>query len=83
MELIILNLTNVIDKTRISKTSLELCCKSLFLLVVCVKADKIIKKFKANNSTKSQLHQPPQASSCSAHQHPKIIAIYTSIVLYK
>jgi hypothetical protein len=82
MELIILNLTNIIDKTRISKTSLELCCKSLFLLA-CVKADKIIKKFKANNSTKSQLHQPPQASSCSAHQHPRIIAIYTNIVLYK
>lgn len=31
------------------------------------------KKFKDIISIKSQLHQPPQPNSCSAHQEPKNI----------
>jgi hypothetical protein len=69
-----LNLTNMIDTIKIDKELTAPHHKLVFLLV-CVKADKIIKKFNANNSTKSQLHHPPQANSCSAHQHPKIIAV--------
>lgn len=49
------------------------CIKGNFLLLLkCKTPSKYSKKFKANNSTKSQLHQPPQDNSCSAHQHPKI-----------
>lgn len=30
--------------------------------------------FSASSSTKSQLHQPPQDNSCSAHQQPRMVA---------
>jgi hypothetical protein len=38
-----------------------------------MKRIKIKKKFKEIISIKSQLHQPPQPNSCSAHQEPKNI----------
>lgn len=75
-ELTILNLTQNTDN--INKHP------SIFILLIffkklklgeCKLFNKISKNIKAKISTKSQLHHPPQESSCSAHQHPNIIAV--------
>ena len=71
-----LNLTVII---LINNITIKICgcffnCKFLNR-ILCIHINMYIKKFKANNSTKSQLHQPPQDNSCSAHQQPKIIAV--------
>jgi hypothetical protein len=82
IELIILNLTIIIDIIIIIISTLPLLDWLLYSWVLY----KIYKKkFNASNSTKSQLHQPPQDNSCSAHKQPKIIDEYiktaNSIVL--
>jgi hypothetical protein len=51
------------------------------ILFWCTLLKKYKKKFNANNSTKSQLHHPPQDNSCSAHQQPSIIDIKMSNTL--
>lgn len=78
MEFIILNLTDKIDKTQ-NTTNMALpipisCCV-LLVNPLCIVYSANTNIFKANNSTKSQLHQPPQESSCSAHQPPNNIEI--------
>jgi hypothetical protein len=41
------------------------------------------KKFNEIISIKSQLHQPPQLNSCSAHQEPKNIEISNIKIVLK
>jgi len=50
--------------------------------MLCNKRINIKKKFKDIISIKSQLHQPPQPSSCSAHHEPKNIENNKIIVVF-
>ena len=47
--------------------------KKFLYFGIWIKNININKKFKDIISIKSQLHQPPQLNSCSAHQEPKNI----------
>ena len=47
--------------------------KKFLCFDMCIKNININKKFNEIISIKSQLHQPPQLNSCSAHQEPKNI----------
>lgn len=70
-----LNLTTIIDTTTIFKKYVALLTCKVSDLSECIFTKNITKKFSATNSTKSQLHQPPQDNSCSAHQQPKTIEV--------
>ena len=70
-------------KRTIKKYSINLYRKSIpnkysttLYLFTCKKKQVIKKKFKDIISIKSQLHQPPQFNSCSAHQAPKKIEMF-------
>ena len=49
----------------------------------CIKKQKIKNKFNEIISIRSQLHQPPQLNSCSAHQAPKNIEIRNKNIVNK
>ncbi len=57
--------------------------KKFLNLAKWIKKIKINRKFKEIISIKSQLHQPPQLNSCSAHQEPKNIDINNIMVVCK
>lgn len=79
MEFTILNLTDKIDKMQnTTNVALFIYTSHCILLPtnpLCIIYNTKISIFKASNSTKSQLHQPPQESSCSAHQPPNKMEI--------
>ena len=81
IEFIILNLTDIIDKVVVTNNNFikyNVFLKNKFLLCMVIKC--MVIKCNDNNSTKSQLHQPPQESSCSAHQAPKEIDTINNII---
>ena len=77
--MIILNLTEKI----ISSIKILIVNKIRILNLKCTPTNKINQYINANNSTKSQFHQPPQDNSCSAHQQPNRNANSTKIFFFK
>jgi len=87
IEFIILNLTAIKAKKKTKTLNFKKFSinKGVFVFFLCKYNKGNNKYIIANNSTKSQLHQPPQDSSCSAHQAPSTIAKKTNsicIVVY-